>query len=104
MKEEYSLSSPTPVIILNGLKSIATGFKWTKIDGSPLNFTGKFETTDVDYGYTAFSENKIQGNLKEVISNYKWFRRNEKRRTKSDLYHGTKDINPSQFKLNFKMK
>ena len=40
--------SPNPVIILNGAKSVDPGFKGTRIDGSPLNFTGKFETTDVD--------------------------------------------------------
>ena len=67
MKETFGLWSPNSVIILNGLKSIGTGFKWTKIDGSPLKFTENFETTDVDYGYTAFSENQIQGNLKEII-------------------------------------
>ena len=59
--------SPSPVIILNGLKSKETGFKWTKVDWSPLNFTGTFETTDVDYGYTAFSENQIHGIAMKIM-------------------------------------
>ena len=63
----YNLWSPNPNIILNGLKSKETGFKWTKVDGSPLNFTGKFETTDVDYGYTAFSENQIHGKAMKIM-------------------------------------
>ena len=75
MKEAYDLWSTNPVITLNGLKSIDTGLKWTKIDGSPLNFTGKFETTDVDYGYPTFSENQIHGNhMKIMLNKYlKWF-------------------------------
>ena len=58
--------SPSPVIILNGLKSIETEFKWTKLDGSLLNYTGQMfqlEADDVDYGFTAFSESHIQGNI-----------------------------------------
>ena len=51
-----------PKILLNGFKSIETGLKWTKLDGSPLNYTGEFATMDVDYGFTAFSENQIHGN------------------------------------------
>lgn len=60
-----------PVIILNGLKSIETDLKWTKLDGSPLNYTGKFEQDDIDYGFTAFSENEIHGNapIKLIVKN-----------------------------------
>ena len=55
-----------PKILLNGFKSIETGLKWTKLDGSPLNYTGKFE--DVDYGFNVFSENQIHGNAAKIIS------------------------------------
>ena len=55
-----------PKILLNGFKSIETGLRWTKLDGSPLNYTGKFE--DVDYGFTVFSENQIHGNAAKIIS------------------------------------
>ena len=62
----------TPKILLNGFKFIETGFKWTKLDGSPLNYTGEFESMDVhpmdvDYGFTTFSENKIHGNSAKLI-------------------------------------
>ena len=52
--------SPVPMIPLNGMKSRATEFQWKRIDGSPLNYTGEFETVDIDYGFTAFTENKIR--------------------------------------------
>ena len=64
-QEANGLWSPSPVIILNGLKSIETEFKWTKLDGSLLNYTGQMfqlEADDVNYGFTAFSERHIQGN------------------------------------------
>ena len=68
-QEAHGLWSPTPVIILNGLKSIETEFKWTKLDGSMLNYTGNYDIDygiyDVDYGFTAFSENQIYGNVVE---------------------------------------
>ena len=57
----------TPKILLNGFKSIETGLKWTKLDGSPLNYTGKFDSKDVDYGFTAFSENQIHGNAAKLV-------------------------------------
>ena len=70
-QETHGLWSPTPVIILNGLKSIETDFKWTKLDGSMLNYTGNYDIDygiyDIDYGFTAFSENQIYGN---VVGNY----------------------------------
>ena len=44
-----------------------TGLKWTKLDGSPLNYTGKFESKNVDYGFTAFSENQIHGNAAKLV-------------------------------------
>ena len=56
-----------PKILLNGFKSIKTGLKWTKLDGSPLNYTGKFESKDVDYGFTAFSEHQIHVNAAKLI-------------------------------------
>ena len=61
-QEANGLWSPNPVIILDGLKSIETEFKWTKLDGTMLNYTGNY---DVDYGFTAFSENQIYGNFVE---------------------------------------
>ena len=56
-----------PKILLNGFKSIKTGLKWTKLDGSPLNYTGKFESKDVNYEFTAFSEHQIHGNAAKLI-------------------------------------
>ena len=61
-QEAHGLWSPNPVIILDGLKSVETEFKWTKLDGTMLNYTGNY---DVDYGFTAFSENQIYGNFVE---------------------------------------
>ena len=56
-----------PQILLNGFKSIETGLKWTKLDGSPLNYTGNSESKDADYGFTTFSENQIHGNAAKLI-------------------------------------
>ena len=54
------LWNSVPMIPLNGMKSRATGFQWQKIDGSPLKYTREFETVDIDYGFTAFTENTIR--------------------------------------------
>ena len=65
-QEAHGMWSPNPVIILNGLKSLETEFKWTKLDGSLLNYTGQIfqsDKDDVDYGFTTFSENQIHGNV-----------------------------------------
>ena len=74
MQDANGLFHPDPVIILDGLKSIETGLKWTKLDGSPLDYTGEFGYAggDIDYGFTAFSENQIHGNATD-----RYFRNNE---------------------------
>ena len=54
------------MIPLNGMKSRATEFQWKKIDGSPLNYTGEFLTGDIDYGFTAFTENTIRSKTSNV--------------------------------------
>ena len=75
MQDANGLFHPDPVVILDGHKSIKTGLKWTKQDGSPLNYTGGFGYTggDIDYGFTAFSENQIHGNATD-----RYLRNNEK--------------------------
>ena len=71
MQDANGLFHPDPVIILNGVKSIETGLKWTKLDGSPLNYTGEFQNAggDIDYGFTAFSEDQIHGVLRNSQQN-----------------------------------
>ena len=69
MQDANGLYYPDPVIILDGFKSIETGLQWKKLDGSRLNYTGDFVTSDIDYGFTAFSEDQIHGVLRNSQQN-----------------------------------
>ena len=86
------LWNSVPMIPLNGMKSRATGFQWQKIDGSPLKYTREFETVDIDYGFTAFTENTIRSKAPNETNNKNKnnFRCNEGRTTESHLRHTTK--------------
>ena len=70
MQDANGLFHPDPVIILDGHKSIKTGLKWTKQDGSPLHYTGGLGYTegDIDYAFQHAYEKHPYFCLQPVIT------------------------------------